>query len=150
MLFLLSFISGKFDAPDRMFHCIFNCYKCALRNHADVKELIPEFYNAGHDFDWLINARGLSLGSTQNGDRVDDVKLPPWARSGRDFIKKNRKALESPICTRMLPRWIDLIFGSKSRGDAALEASNLFHQMAYLGPRQHLGDEHSAQRELRS
>lgn len=132
---MLCLQNGKFDAPDRMFHSIFNCYKCVLRNHADVKELIPEFYNAGHDFDWLINARGLSLGSTQNGDRVDDVKLPPWARSGRDFIKKNRKALESPICTRKLPRWIDLIFGSKSRGEAALEASNLFHQMAYLGPR---------------
>lgn len=132
---MLCLQNGKFDSPDRMFHSIQNCFKCVLSNHADVKELIPEFYNAGHDFDFLINARGLSLGATQNGDRVDDVKLPPWARSGRDFIKKNRKALESPICTKMLPRWIDLIFGSKSRGDAALEAANLFHQMAYLGPR---------------
>lgn len=133
---MLCLQNGKFDAPDRMFHSIQNCYKCVLSNHADVKELTPEFYNAGNDFDFLINARALSLGATQNGERVDDVKLPAWARSGRDFIKKNRKALESDICTRMLPKWIDLIFGSKSRGDAALEASNLFHQMAYLGPRE--------------
>lgn len=74
-------------------------------------------------------------GATQTGDRVDDVALPPWARSPRDFLRKNRKALESDICTNMLPRWIDLIFGVKSRGEAAMEASNLFHPMAYLGPK---------------
>jgi factor associated with neutral sphingomyelinase activation len=127
--------NGKWDSPDRMFHSIAHTFQCALRNHADVKELIPEFYNANADFDFLINARGLSLGATQNGERVDDVILPPWARSGRDFIKKNRKGLESPYITSQLPRWIDLIFGSKSRGEAAMEANNLFHQMAYLGPR---------------
>lgn len=77
----------------------------------------------------------LSAGATQTGDRVDDVALPPWARSPRDFLRKNRKALESDICTNMLPRWIDLIFGVKSRGEAAMEASNLFHRMAYLGPK---------------
>lgn len=67
---------------------------------------------------------------------MDDVSLPPWARSPRDFLRKNRKALESDICTNMLPRWIDLIFGVKSRGEAAMEASNLFHPMAYLGPKE--------------
>jgi hypothetical protein len=34
----------------------------------------------------------------------------------------------------MLPRWIDLIFGSKSRGEASKDANNLFHRNAYLGP----------------
>lgn len=131
---MLCLQNGKFDAPDRMFHNISNCFNSVLTNHADVKELIPEFYNAGNDFDFLINARGLQLGATQTGDRVDDIKLPPWARSARDFVKKNRKALESEICTRMLPRWLDLIFGCKSRGDAAMEANNLFHNMSYLGP----------------
>ena len=126
--------SGKFDAPDRMFYSLARCYSCVLTNHADVKELIPEFYNPRLDFDFLINARGLQLGATQNGDRVNDVTLPPWAKSARDFLKKNSKALESEICTAMLPRWIDLIFGSKSRGEAAKDASNLFHRSAYSGP----------------
>ena len=63
-----------------------------------------------------------------------DVALPPWAKSPRDFLKKNSKALESDICTSMLPKWIDLIFGSKSRGDAAKDASNLFHRYAYFRP----------------
>ena len=129
-----SLATGKFDAPDRMFHSISHCYNCALTNHADVKELIPEFFNASLEFDFLINARSLQLGATQGGDRVDDVTLPPWAKSPRDFIRKNRQALESALCTAKLPRWIDLIFGSKSRGEAAMEGSNLFHRMAYLGP----------------
>jgi hypothetical protein len=96
--------------------------------------LTPEFYNPNLDYDFLINARGLQLGATQTGDRVNDVTLPPWAKSPRDFLKKNAKALESEICTAMLPRWIDLVFGSKSRGEAAKEASNLFHHYAYMGP----------------
>lgn len=131
---MLCLQNGKFDAPDRMFHSIHSCNACVLSNHADVKELTPEFYNPNNDFDFLINARGLQLGATQNGDRVDDVSLPPWAKSARDFLRKNNKALESEICTATLPRWIDLIFGSKSRGDAAKEANNLFHRSAYLGP----------------
>lgn len=117
-----------------MFHSIKHTYGTLLTNHADLKELIPEFYNPNLDYDFLINARGLQLGATQNGDRVNDVTLPPWAKSPRDFIKKNIKALESDICTEMLPRWIDLIFGAKSRGEAAKEACNLFHRYAYMGP----------------
>jgi hypothetical protein len=127
-------ITGRFDAPDRMFHSISSCYNSAMTNHADVKELIPEFYNPNHDFDFLINAKSLQLGAMQTGDRVNDVSLPPWAKSPRDFLKKNRKALESDIASAMLPRWIDLIFGAKSRGEAAKDASNVFHKMAYLGP----------------
>jgi len=131
---MLCLQNGKFDAPDRMFHSLEHCFSCVLSNHADVKELIPEFYNPTGGFDFLINARGLQLGATQNGDRVHDVSLPPWAKSARDFLKKNRRALDSDICTDKLPRWIDLIFGCKSRGESAMEASNLFHRMAYLGP----------------
>ncbi|KAG7359797.1 Beige/BEACH domain containing protein [Nitzschia inconspicua] len=131
---MLCLQNGKFDAPDRLFHSISQCYSCVLTNHADVKELTPEFFNPNNDFDFLINARGLQLGATQNGDRVNDVTLPPWAKSPRDFLKKNSKALESQVCTSMLPRWIDLVFGSKSRGEAAKDANNLFHYSAYLGP----------------
>ena len=131
---MLCLQNGKFDSPDRMFHSVYHTYDTLLKNHADLKELIPEFYNPNLNYDFLINARGLQLGATQNGDRVNDVTLPPWAKSPRDFIKKNARALESDICTAMLPRWIDLIFGYKSRGEAAKEASNLFHRYAYMGP----------------
>jgi len=129
---MLCLQNGKFDAADRMFHSVAHCFNCAMTNHADVKELIPEFYVK--DFDFLLNTRGLSLGATQSGDRVDDVVLPPWARSARHFLSTNRKALESEYCTKHISAWIDLVFGSLSRGEAATKASNLFHPTAYLGP----------------
>jgi factor associated with neutral sphingomyelinase activation len=150
---MLCLQNGKFDAPDRIFDSVAQCYNSVLTNHADVKELIPEFYNDGKDFDFLINVKGLQLGATQNGDRVNDVKLPPWSRSARDFIKKNRKALESEITTRALPRWLDLIFGCKSRGEGAVEANNIFHHNAYLGPSDLAGmktDEERFQAELQA
>lgn len=128
---MLCLQNGKFDSPDRMFFSVQQCFDCALTNHADVKELIPQFYL---NYDFLINAQSLQLGATQLGDRVHDVVLPPWARSARDFIKQNRKALESKHVSSMLPQWIDLIFGCRSRGDLAREAQNLFHPTAYLGP----------------
>eukprot|EP00978_Attheya_sp_CCMP212_P004626 scaffold10075_cov57-Attheya_sp.AAC.2 len=131
---MLCLQNGKFDAPDRMFHSLDHCFSSIQINHADVKELIPEFYDPAAGFDFLINARNLPLGSMQMGERVNDVTLPPWAKSPRDFLKKNRKALESDHVTKMLPQWIDLIFGVKSRGDEALAADNLFHRMAYMGP----------------
>lgn len=63
---------------------------------------------------------------------MGDVELPKWAKSPKDFLRKNRMALESDYCTRKLPHWIDLIFGYKSRGDEALKAMNLFHPTSYL------------------
>ena len=130
---MLCLQNGKFDAPDRCFHSVETCYRCVLTNHADVKEIIPEFFHT-RNFDFLMNCAGLPLGATQNGDRVNDVKLPPWARSARDFVKKQRAALESDHVRRNLPAWIDLIFGVNSRGEAALKAANLFHRTAYIGP----------------
>jgi WD40 repeat protein len=110
----------------------FYLYRFAQLTH---QELIPEFFDVGNSgFDFLINARNLNLGITQTGERLHDVILPPWAKSARDFVRKNRKALESEYATLHLPKWIDLIFGAKSRGDKALKANNLFHKMAYLGP----------------
>lgn len=72
---------------------------------------------------------------TQNGTIINDVELPKWAKSPKDFLKKNRKALESDHCSQYLPHWIDLIFGEKSRGTKAEEAMNVFHPTSYLSPK---------------
>lgn len=125
---------GKYDAPDRLFHSIEHCYSSILANPADIKESIPQFYDTKSGVDILLNLRGLQLGVTQTGTILDDVKLPKWAKSPKDFIKKNRMALESEYCTKNLPAWIDLIFGAKSRGEKALNADNLFHPASYLTP----------------
>lgn len=83
------------------------------------------------------------------GERIHDVKLPPWARQDPLlFIVLNRrvsaislehsitclcdilKALESPLVSEQLPSWIDLIWGCNQRDAASL---NAFHPLSYEG-----------------
>lgn len=45
---------------------------------ADFKELIPEFFFPGGDF--FVNNEKLELGVTNEGENIDDVKLPNWAK----------------------------------------------------------------------
>lgn len=42
----------------------------------------------------------------------------------KDFICKLQEALESDYVSRHLHLWIDLIFGYKQHGEAAMEADN--------------------------
>ena len=45
--------------------------------------------------DLLLNRNACPLGTRQDGQKVDDVLLPPWATDATDFIAKHRAALES-------------------------------------------------------
>lgn len=76
------------------------------------------------DPSFLLNSQHLDLGVRYNGEKGGDVKLPIWAKDSEDFLKKMREALESNYVSENLHHWIDLIFGCKQRGDAALEANN--------------------------
>ncbi len=80
--------------------------------------------------DFLVNKLKLDLGLRSNGKRVDDAKLPKWAKSPEDFLKKHRAALESEYVSRNLHLWIDLIFGHKQR---SIDDLNLFHPVTYEG-----------------
>ena len=80
--------------------------------------------------EFLINKLKLDLGVRSNGKRVEDAKLPNWARSPEDFLKKHREALESEYVSSHLHLWIDLIFGHKQR---SIEDLNLFHPVTYEG-----------------
>lgn len=65
---------------------------------------------------------------------IDNVKLPPWAKgSPHEFVRLHRLALESEYVSNNLHHWIDLIFGYKQRGPAALTAHNVFHYLCYEG-----------------
>ncbi|KAK7734740.1 Beige protein-like 1 [Cytospora paraplurivora] len=124
---------GSFDHPDRLFHSIEGAWKSSSRdNGTDVRELTPEFFYLP---DFLTNINGYDFGERQgNGGRVDNVTLPPWAKGDpKIFIAKNREALESPYVTQNLHHWIDLIFGYKQRGEAAVENLNVFHHLSYHG-----------------
>ncbi|VUZ46443.1 unnamed protein product, partial [Hymenolepis diminuta] len=123
---------GHFDLPDRMFHSVEEAWLSASQhNMADVRELIPEFFYLP---DFLINSNHFDFGCKQNGVRVDNVVLPPWAKSDpREFIRQHREALESEYVSANLHHWIDLIFGYKQRGEPAVQAANVFHHLFYEG-----------------
>lgn len=130
-------------------------WKLASReSNTDFKEAIPEFYYLP---EVLKNLQHFDFGKRQNGVRVHDVTLPPWAKGdARLFALINRQvgincsflfiefwlhkyiyialvnnktlqALESNQVRKYLNDWIDLIFGYKQTGKAAIQAMNVFH-----------------------
>uniref|UniRef100_A0A8B9MF38 Neurobeachin like 1 n=1 Tax=Accipiter nisus TaxID=211598 RepID=A0A8B9MF38_9AVES len=123
--------SGRFDCADRQFHSIPATWQALMDNPNDVKELIPEFF---YFPEFLENQNGFNLGQLQiSKEVVNDVVLPRWAHSPEDFIYKHRRALESEYVSAHLHEWIDLIFGYKQRGPAAVEALNVFYYCTYEG-----------------
>ena len=139
---------GKFDKADRLFDSVGKTYESCTTNPSDVKELIPEWFTSPEMF---CNVNKLDLGSTQSGGNIDDVKLPKWASSPHDFVRKHREALESEYVSRNLHKWIDLIWGYKQRppwwgsksdkdllqavgaNNEAVEACNVFFHLTYPG-----------------
>ena len=59
------------------------------------------------------------------------MELPPWAADAQDFMRQMALALESPTVCRSLHCWIDLIFGWRNHGQAAVAANNIFHHLTY-------------------
>ena len=124
---------GSFDHANRLFHSVEQAWRSASREGlSDVRELIPEFYYLP---DFLVNVNKYDFGLRQgDNEQVDHVKLPPWAKGSPEiFIAKHREALESPYVSQNLHAWIDLVFGFKQRGEAALESTNVFHYLSYPG-----------------
>ncbi len=124
---------GSFDHPDRLFYSIEKAWTSASRdNMTDVRELTPEFYYLP---EFLVNTNGYNFGLRQGSELpIDTVDLPPWANGDpKVFIAKHREALESPYVSKNLHHWVDLVFGFKQRGEAAMEATNVFHHLSYHG-----------------
>lgn len=124
--------SGHFDVADRLFSSVQQSWKmCTGRSAAEVKELTPEFYSNPA---FLRNNNEFKLGTSQEGEVLGDVVLPPWAKGSPErFVEVMRLALESEIASEMLPGWIDLIFGKKQQGKASIEANNVFFYLTYYG-----------------
>ncbi|KAF8154493.1 hypothetical protein B0H34DRAFT_660452 [Crassisporium funariophilum] len=120
---------GDWDLPDRLFSDLPRAYESAAMDvRGDVRELIPEFFTCP---EFLENSANHDFGMQQTGERIHDVKLPPWARQDPLlFITMNRKALESPHASEQLPAWIDLIWGCNQRDPGSL---NVFHPLSYEG-----------------
>ncbi|KAK9508246.1 hypothetical protein O3M35_007946 [Rhynocoris fuscipes] len=127
----LAYQDNNFDWPDRTFHSLHTTWRLTSSESAtDVKELIPEFFFLP---EFLTNREGFNFGLRQNGEPVDNVILPPWASDPRLFILVHRQALESRHVREYLPQWIDLVFGYKQTGKAAVDSINVFHPATYYG-----------------
>ncbi|KAI6157101.1 hypothetical protein BKA82DRAFT_965252 [Pisolithus tinctorius] len=121
---------GDWDLPDRLFSDIERSYRSASQDvRGDVRELIPEFFSCP---EFLENLSHLDFGvSHSTGEKIDDVKLPPWAKDDPlFFVTLHRHALESRYVSENLPAWIDLIWGCKQRD---VESLNVFHPLSYEG-----------------
>ncbi|XP_012161091.1 uncharacterized protein LOC101454375 [Ceratitis capitata] len=128
--YFLRYQDNNFDLPDRTFHSLNTTWNLASRDSpTDVKELIPEFFCLPEMFE---NFERFDFGCRQNGERVEDVQLPPWCqRDARLFVLIHRQALEAELARNQLHHWVDLIFGYKQSGENAVEAINVFHPATY-------------------
>jgi hypothetical protein len=114
------------DHRDRQFTSMTESWRSASEsNQSDVKELLPEFCTIPYMFE---NANHFEFGQRTDGTSLDTVVLPPWAKNPVDFVWKMRAALED---SESVHSWIDLIFGYKQRGPAAVEALNVFQSLCY-------------------
>ncbi|KAL5107356.1 hypothetical protein TcWFU_001518 [Taenia crassiceps] len=128
---LIQFQDGNFDDPNRLFHSVASEWSLTTSSTAFAKELVPEFYFRP---DMFVNCENFELGTRHDGEIVDSVKLPPWAKGDpRLFVLVNRAALESPYVTAHIPEWIDLVFGYKQTGRWGERAVNLYHPFTYFG-----------------
>ncbi|KAG8889189.1 hypothetical protein FRB98_005531 [Tulasnella sp. 332] len=121
---------GDWDLPDRLFTDIKRAWDSASQDsRGDVRELIGEFYTCP---EFLVNLSRLDFGvQTGSEERIDSVKLPPWAKEDPYlFISLHRQALESEHVSSQLPAWIDLIWGCKQRDRNSV---NAYHPLSYEG-----------------
>lgn len=122
---------NHFDVSDRLFHSVPVTSRSCIDTLPEIKEVTPEWF---FSTEFLINRNHQRFGTKQDGEEVDDVKLP-YLTNGimtpELLISRHIQGLEGPVSTTFLSEWIDLIFGFKQQGDEAVKNYNLFYYMTY-------------------
>ncbi|CAI5737872.1 unnamed protein product [Peronospora farinosa] len=118
------------------FDSVPDAFRMCTSDHRHMFELTPEFFYLPELFSSARNktlachfAPGQDISATAGLAR--NVALPPWATSPYDFVRLHRLALESDFVSSNLHHWIDLIFGYKQTGLAAVDGLNSYHIACY-------------------
>ena len=119
-------LQNGFDHQDRLFSDIEQEWMSSseLSSH-NVEELIPEFFLLPEA---LTNVNRLPIPPTSRQRSQDNVMLPESTSNPVAFVWWFRKMLDD---NESLEKWINLIFGAYSRGQAAIEHKNLFYPCTY-------------------
>ena len=137
--FLSILVHKKWDHPNRLFWSLEKSWQsAAYESTADVKEVIPQFFCVPEIFE---NMLAFPLGKNDDGVDINNVALPNWCKNARDFTFQLMVLFNSKRVAKSIGKWIDLIFGCKSRGDGAREAKNQFRRLCYANVKDHKATE---------
>ena len=82
----------------------------------------------------FLNLNRVRFGTTQQGELVDNVKLPKWCDNDPfKYVSALRELMESDYVSANIHLWIDYIFGYKQTGEKAVEALNVYPRITYEG-----------------
>jgi hypothetical protein len=75
-----------------------------------------------------VNTNGWAIPPRSDKTDINDCFLPEATSNWPAFVWQHRRQLDD---AQELEKWLDLIFGFASRGEAALEALNVFYPCTY-------------------